>query len=248
MNATLAGQKGGNSMAKNYLRLLLVFVMAVLMVGCATQKHEASFQAYDLNPKLQAGQLVQKVDNFMVILDASTSMNGSCGGQNKLYLAKDIVSRMNQTIPALEIVGALRTFGQAYSLFHNKTTLVYGLTGYCRAGLDEAIRSVGKAVGKSPLDLAIDAGSEDLKSTEGQIAVIIVSDGEDMDDAPVLAAERMKRQYGDRVCIYTVLVGAGKGLMEQIAQAGGCGFSVSAGDIASSQDMAHFVEKVFLQR
>jgi OOP family OmpA-OmpF porin len=61
----------------------------------------------------------------------------------------------------------------------------------------------------------------------------------------------MKTQYGDRLCIYTVLIGndsVGKALMEKIAETGQCGFSVNADDIVSSAGMADFVEKVFLAK
>ncbi len=232
-------------MTRNYFKVLFVFFVSGLLIGCATQRPQATFEALDIS---QAGNLVQKVDNFVVILDASSSMSGSCQGRNKLKFAKEIVSHMNETIPDLKLSGALRTFGQGYCPFHKRTRLIYGLTGYSKAGLQQAVDTVTWAGGKSPLAAAIDATSEDLQSAQGDIAVIIVSDGEDMDDAPVTAAEDMKNAYGDRLCIYTVLVGRGMGLMERIADAGRCGFFVTAGDIASSEGMAGFVEEVFFER
>jgi OOP family OmpA-OmpF porin len=59
----------------------------------------------------------------------------------------------------------------------------------------------------------------------------------------------MAGRYGDRLCIYTVLVGddpEGKALMERLSKAGSCGFSANLEDLMSSQAMADFVEKVFL--
>ena len=62
----------------------------------------------------------------------------------------------------------------------------------------------------------------------GKTAVILISDGmEDPKTAPVEATQNMKSQYGDKVCMYPVLVGhdpQGETLMNQIAAAGGCGF------------------------
>jgi OOP family OmpA-OmpF porin len=237
--------EGGAIMTKNSLRALFLVMMGVLLISCATPKALVPFEPCDFK---KAGHFVQKVDNFMVILDASDSMDGSYMGYNKLYYAKEIMSRMNQTISDLKLTGALRTFGQGYCPWEKKTTLVYGLTEYSESGLEGAIGTVKWAGGNTPLALAIDAANEDLKSTQGDIAVIIVSDGEGMDNAPVQAAENMKTNYGDRLCIYTVLVGKGQALMEQIAQAGRCGFSVGAMDIASSKGMGDFVEKVFLER
>jgi OOP family OmpA-OmpF porin len=108
-----------------------------------------------------------------------------------------------------------------------------------------------KTCGPSPLELAITGASEDLKGTSGSIAVIIFSDGEDMDNKPILAARGMKALYGERVCIYTVLTGSspvGKKILEDVAQEGGCGFFVTGDSIASSEGMADFVEKVFFMR
>ena len=49
----------------------------------------------------------------MVLLDASGTMNESYKGQTKFHTAREVVSRMNQTIPAdLRLSAALRAFGQ----------------------------------------------------------------------------------------------------------------------------------------
>jgi len=239
------------NMTKHYLKALFFVMVSALLISCAIQKPQTAFKAHDLGPKLQAGHYVQKVDNFVVVLDASGSMDEPYKGQTKLNLAKDVVSRMNQTIPDVQLTGALRTFGQSAWPFSKKTTLIYGLTEYTKEELEEALKTVKRPGGRSPSALAIDAATEDLKPTQGDIAVIIVSDGKEMDNAPVVAAENMKSAFGDRLCIYTVLVGndpAGKSLMERVARAGRCGFSVSADCIASSEDMADFVEKVFLEK
>ncbi len=238
-------------MTKRCFRGSFLVLICALLVSCAAQKPQMMFQAQDLNPQLQAGHYVQKVDTFIVIMDASSSMKDPYGRVTKLKSAKEMVNRMNQTIPDLQLTAALRTFGQSWCPFAKKTALVYGPTAYSKAGLEEALKTVKWASGKSPMALAMDAASDDLKSTQGKTAVIIVSDGENMDNAPVAAGENMKTLFGERLCIYTVLAGndpEGKRLLEQVAQAGQCGFSVLAEDIASSKDMAGFAEKVFFER
>jgi OOP family OmpA-OmpF porin len=70
-----------------------------------------------------------------------------------------------------------------------------------------------------------------------------------MDTSPITTAKNMKAKFGDRVCIYTVLVGddpAGETLMKQVAGAGACGFSVRADGFKDSGDMGDFVKNVFL--
>jgi OOP family OmpA-OmpF porin len=131
--------------------------------------------------------------------------------------------------------------------------LVYGPTQYSSAGFGAALNAVKAPSGTSslPLAKAINAAGDDMKSSQGPIAVIIVSDGMQMDQKPVNAAEAMKSQFGDRVCIDTVQVGddpAGKMTLEQIVKAGGCGISTTADRLASSGSMAGFVEGIFLAK
>jgi len=222
-------------MEKRYLRVLFVVMVAAMLICYAT-------------PDAEAGGCVGKVDNFLVILDASGSMGDVYKDQSKLTLAKETVNNMNQTIPDLKLMAALRTFGVGVRAYQKKTALVYGVTEYTKAGLEGAVAKAKRAGGNSPLCMAIDGASQDLQSTEGDIAVIIVSDGKEMDDAPVEAAKKMKCQYGKRVCIYTVQIGdckVGKKLLERVANEGGCGFSVNADDLSSDQGMANFVDAVF---
>jgi OOP family OmpA-OmpF porin len=251
-------------MKKKSLMMLFAVMISFLLAGCAAQMAQTptTFKPFDLNPPVKAGQYVQKVNTFLVILDASGSMTEPYKGQAKVLLAKDMVSRMNLTIPDMKLTGGLRVFGRIarplslqddpmYSLTGYKSDLIYGLTPYSKTGLEEALKVVKRAGGFTPLDSAIDAGRGDLEYVAGYMAVIIFSDAKDVGNGPVLAAKKMKKQFGDRVCIYTVLIGddpAGKKIMEKIAQEGGCGFSVTAEDIASSRDMADFVKRVFLTK
>ncbi|MBU1161652.1 MAG: OmpA family protein, partial [Proteobacteria bacterium] len=194
-----------------------------------------------------------KVDNFVVILDTSSSMSEKYDGQSKAEIAKNFLMAMNQTLPELKYNGALRTFGHWSQLPDRSTVSVYDLKSYSTAGFGSALKGVKGPSGDSslPLAKAITAAGGDLKSTQGPIAVIIVSDGADMDQAPVEAAKALKSRFGDRLCIDTVQVGNdsnGKTILEQIAGASGCGFSTTADKLAASSSLAGFVEGVFLAK
>lgn len=237
-------------MTGKIFRIVLFFAAACMVMGCAAQKPMTIAPAQDLNPKLAGGEFVPKVDNFIVILDGTTSMADPYKGATKSAYAKGLASLMNQTIPNMNLTAGLRTFGDLSAWNDIRTASLYGMTSYTKAGLDKAINDV-KTCGPSPLELAVTEASEDLKGTSGGIAVIIFSDGEDMDNKPILAARGMKALHGDRVCIYTVLTGsspAGRKLLENAAREGGCGFFVTGDSIASGEGMADFVEKVFFMR
>jgi len=233
-------------MRKHILKLFVFLVMGGLLASCAARKApapEAAFRPVDLNAKLSSGEYEQKVETFAVILDASSTMSE----EGKFEMAQEVARRMNQTIPEMELVAALRTLGQSNT---NETLLVYGPTGYQRGELESGISGV-RGFGATPLGKAIEAASEDLRTTRGNTAVIILSDGKATDRTALAAAQEMKRQLGDRLCIYTVLFGddpAGRSMMEQIARAGECGYFVSADEVYSSEGMATLAENVFLEK
>lgn len=238
----------------SYLKVILFVAVALLLIGCASPKAVSTFQPLDLNPIVQGDDYAQKVDNFVVILDKSGSMGELYKGQKKLDYAKEMVSRMNRTIPDLMLTGSLRVFGRIAVFSDNFTALQWGPAAYSKMGLDGGLNKVGFSVGDSPLNLALDGAAQDLKSAKGDIAVIIFTDAnkEVMNyDAVRKAAINLKNLYGNRVCIYTVQIGKDPGakkLLQQVAQEGQCGFYTNADQIASSDGMAGFVEKVFLKK
>jgi OOP family OmpA-OmpF porin len=235
-------------MTKYYLKAVFLVMISSLLFSCAAGQVQTTQPLFSPDT-LKVDQYEPKVDNFMVILDKSSSMSWKYNGQRRLTIAKDFLSAMNQTLPDMKLNGALRAFGHMASAPGKPTALFYGPTEYSSKGFQGALNAVERANGTSPLGAAINAASGDLKKSEGQIAVIIVSDGEDMDTTPITAAKNMKAKFGDRLCIYTVLVGddpAGETLMKQVAAAGGCGFSVRADEFKTSGDMGNFVKNVFL--
>lgn len=241
--------EGGNIMEKSSLKKLLFVSVCSLLLIFTAQAAQSAFMAHDFNPQVKAGHYKQKVDNLLIVLDASGSMTESYKGQAKIALAKQTVSNMNQTIPDLHMVAGLRAFGKIRSAFSIENELVYGPALYSTAGVNSGLNEVKRAGGHTPLAQAINYSTEDLKTSLGKIAVIIFSDAKEVGGTPVAAAKNMKNQLGDRVCIYTVLIGndlEGKKIMDQIAQVGQCGFAVSSDALDSAESMADFVEKVFL--
>jgi OOP family OmpA-OmpF porin len=218
-----------------------VAVMGALSLGVV--QSQAAFEPIDLNPKLESGEYTQKVDNFVVILDASSTMSQ----EGKFAMAQEVARRLNQTIPDIPLEAAIRTLGENRT---NETRLVYGHTRYRQGALESAIVGV-RGFGATPLGKAIEAAIEDLRGVPGDTAVIILSDGRATDRTAITAAETMKEIFGPRVCIYAVLFGddpVGRSTMEQIAKVGDCGYFVSADEIYTPQGMATFAENAFLEK
>jgi len=238
-------------MEKRFYKMVLFFSLWMFLFGCATQQvaqspGPAAFKPVDLNPVVRSGQFLQKVNNFLVILDASGTMKGA-----EFDMASEAVRRMILTIPDLRLKSGLRSFGFALG---EQTYMLYGIADYDKAKFTAAMPAFA-GIGSSPLGDSIVAAGSDLKGTTGQCALIVVSDGIPIIEPSTLlgpkAAQAVKKQYGDRLCIYTVYVGndaEGKEIMDGIAKAGGCGFAVRAAEIMSPEGMANFVERVFLEK
>ncbi len=230
---------------KRHMHVFVSLALAAFLFGCAavTQPPQAC------SPPAQQARLVQKADNFLVILDTSETMAGQYKTASALQLATCTVARMNQCIPDIRLNGGLRVYGRGYWLFSiGQTDLLYGMTPYEKSGLSEALGNVTLACGDSPMAKALTRATEDLKPLSGTSAVILVSDGKATDQGVTEAAQAMKKAFGDRVCIYTIQIGDdynGAKLLEQIAKIGGCGFSVNADKLAGCSEMSAFVEQVF---
>lgn len=242
-------------MDRNILKPMFFAGVGLFLIGCAVPKKAAPpFNPVNLNPAVQSGDYVPKVDNFAIILDKSGSMGEAYKGRKKLDYATCLVNRMNHTIPDLDLTGSLRMFGRTAVFSDQFTQSLWGPAHYSAAALDNGLKKVDFSVGESPLNQALDATAQDLTSAHGNIALIIVSDAnkEYMDyDAVLRSTRAIKDQYGRRLCIYTVQIGdnaEGRVLLQQTAEEGACGAFTNADTISSAPGMADFIQEVFLKK
>jgi len=238
---------------RKIIAVAAVVALALALGGCALVKTgavPAPPTPVDLNPKLASGQFVQKVDVFEVIADSTMSMADPYLGSTKLKVEKDLLSLFDGTIPDLRLTAAARAFGSFEFLGGDTSRLLYGPEPYRKSRLPMAAADLSPR-GLSPLNTAIDGAAQDLRDQSGRMALIIFSDGEDMEAfRPEETAARMKGAYGDRICIYAVHLGetaAGRKQLQRIVDAGGCGFVAKGADVASPAGMADFVSQVFLK-
>jgi len=235
-------------MKKAVYGLFFLAMLCLIFTGCASKK---AYTPIDLNADLQSGKLVQKTNNFVVLLDHSSSMNDPYKGVARHDIAQDVVSRFVQTIPNINVNSGLRTF------WADKTKRIYGMVPLNKDNYVKVVDTVEWGSGQTPMGLALDAaGGEDLKGLAGKSAIIIVSDFEhienvdDLQPKNVMAAiDKIKAEYGDRVCIYTIHVdkdAKGNVLAGNIVKAAACGESILAEDLNDPEAMKAFVQRVFL--
>ena len=191
-----------------------------------------------------------KVDALVMILDASSSMGEGYNGMEKFALGRSVIANFNQVMPDFPIKTELRSFGHRLDISMDDTIALYGLRDYSRRGIANGLTTIVPG-GPSPMEASLKSAGHDLHSVDGKIAMVIVSDGKDMGTGPLDAARNLRMQFGDRLCIYTVLVGndqSGESLLKSISETTGCGQEVLAENIESESEMAGFVATVLLKK
>jgi OmpA-OmpF porin, OOP family len=225
----------------------MVVMIAVFFSACATTYQPVP----PFTPvAVDAGGYALKTQNVLVILDASSSMADGYGQWKKIDIATAVVRNMADTVPGgMGIKSGLRTFGHDSQFSRKPTLLIDDMGEFDKTDVQNALSTITKAGGTSPMGMAIDGAMDDLDGLGGKSAVILVSDAKSMGTQPTASAAAVKEKFGDSLCIYPILVGDdadGQKLMEAIAKAGGCGFATNADDLASGQQMADFVKKIFI--
>ncbi len=221
----------------------------LFLFGCAApQMNIPPFEAVKFDKNLYTS----KVDNFLIVFDASSSMYNKYNGTRKFEIAQTLVQRMNQTIPEMGQTAGLRSFGHAPAVSTKPTELFYGMEKYSSKNLADNFKKIKEAGGTTPLYSALSTAKADLKDLSGKMnAVIIISDGLETDGNAAAAAKALNEVYGASICFYPILVGdspEGEALLKEIAKIGGCGFFSKADELMTSAGMAAFVEKVFLNK
>ncbi|MDA3904004.1 MAG: OmpA family protein [Desulfuromusa sp.] len=232
---------------KQLQNLLFSLVLVALVASCAPVMQPPLKPLDSGASSATGGKYVPKVDNFQVILDSSLTMENSFVG------AREIVSRINQGIPTdLSYNGGLRSIGHSSYQSKNSTDLLAGMGAYNKASFHEGLGKIKYVGGPTPMSAALLAAGNDLKSAAGKSALILVSDGLHMADAPA-AAKNLKEMLGDNLCIYTVAVGRanngmGQDMLKKLADIGQCGFATTDANLADNASMSNFINNVFLAK
>ncbi|MDX2481308.1 MAG: OmpA family protein [Desulfuromusa sp.] len=235
---------------KQLQNLLFSLALVSLVASCAPVMQPPLKPLDSAASSAAGGKYVPKVDNFQVILDASLSMDE---GKNNFLAARDIISRINQGIPTdLSYNAGLRSIGHSSYQSEDSTNLLAGMGAYNKAEFHDGLGKIKYVGGPTPMSAALLAAGNDLKSASGKSALILVSDGLHIDDAPA-AAKNLKEMLGDNLCIYTVVIGRanngmGQDMMKKLADIGQCGFATTDADLADNAKMAAFIDSVFLAK
>jgi len=232
------------------VKLNYFFLTLFLFVGISgCQTHSPKSTADSFQPVEIKGPYIQRTDNVMFILDASLSMAKSIDGENKLEYAKKIINRICTTMPKMHIKSALRTFGHTSRPTQFRTDLVYGPKKHSSDEIGDAIKTISRASGMSALAKALLAVKDDYDNLSGHLSIIVVTDGELMRAPTKRAILSLKEKFGQQFSLYPIVINTkNKKVMEEMTRIAEQGFVARAEDIFSPEDMATYVNKVFLSR
>ncbi|MCK5353890.1 MAG: OmpA family protein [Methyloprofundus sp.] len=231
----------------------------VLLSGCTTQPTSyPSFTAAPIAQNSPTAAYTQKTNTVFVILDSSAStaaaFEADSSGASKLDIEKQFLYRFNKTLPTnANLSSGLLSYGFGSCVGFNTSDLGQGITrhstGNFQANLDQALC----ASGGSPLDSALAAASTELDNAPGNIALLIISDGQQVPPNTLVEAQALESKFGDRLCIYSAWVGNegekdGQFVLQELSNIANCGNSVNAADLTSSSAMAGFTENMLYTR
>jgi len=258
--------KTGGGMKKRFFTILMVFGISALFFSCQSQKSgsmlkkshqmiENALAMFDhpigtYDPSLtQAYPTPEKppvTQNLVVIFDRSYSMSDPYVGLAKIKHAQKILMGFNNSLPDVSINCMFKTFSNPEE-DNQSVHLVSPMARYHRQKSSQIIDSDVLCPEKSPLAKSLDALKTELSTVKGNIAVIIITDGNTFDNSPIEAAQSLYHEFGPRVGIYPVLVGNspyGKRLLTQMADQGVCGFVRRSDCMLEKECMHSFIEKI----
>ncbi len=214
-------------------RIMLLFVLAGLVLGLSSSGWAKQKQ-------------VPKVDNFMVLYDASGSMRMEYmdSGARKAELAKEALMAMNEAVPELGYQAGLYTVApgfQANEDMKRYRTMAYG----------EAIEKLPVPSGvygiHTPLARGMMHLDEVLAGLDGSTAIILFSDGgENRGGSPGDVAADLYAKHD--VCFHVVSYAQSdseKEVLNRIASLEDCSEMISGEEIQDEAALQSFVQQVF---
>lgn len=158
---------------------------------------DASCAALDV-AAIKDGREVLSLDDRSVeiVVDASRSMWGRMAGEPKMLVAKEILEDVSYWFPE-DLDLALRAYGSASPSDSNDcadSTLLVPFSEDNREPIRSAVAGL-RPLGQTPIAFALNQAARDFEGTQGDRAVVLVTDGiESCGGDPVRAARELREQ------------------------------------------------------
>jgi len=242
-------------MLKKVIVPLVSVTGLAILSGCTTQPTTyPNFTAAPVAQNTPTLAYKQKTDTVFVILDSSSSTNatydGDSSGASKFDVEKQFLYRLNKTIPEnINLTTGLQSFGSGSCLGWGTTKLDQDISRYSESNFQSGLDQAACAGGGTPLNRAIEEAAPVLDSAPGNIALLIISDGQQVPADTLASAQDLESKFGNRLCIYSVWVGNeydtdGQFVLQELSNISNCGNSVNVADLQSSSAMANYTEEM----
>lgn len=192
----------------------------------------------------------KKVESFNFLVDYSGSMmlNHKVTKSPKINLAKDLMTRINANIPALDYQGGLYTFAPYTTVVKqgpwNREALTRGI-----AGLKSTLEPFARF---TPMGNGLLAHQDVIKTMPAKAAVLLISDGENNRGIDPVAEARAIYAGNPNVCFHVVSLAdtpEGKATLDAISALSNC--SKTTDGLALLRDasaLENFVNDIFCDR
>lgn len=210
------------------------------LLAAVVEQGSAAAQTFSTQPvsgtldlRWAEGQTAQvAAPNLEIILDASGSMLARAGEQRRIAVAQAALRSLVEQLPEQTNV-ALRTYGRRRSNDCSDSELVQPLGPLDRAGLIAQIESTQPVPeARTPLALSLKQAADDVSNAQGDVLILVVSDGnETCDGNPVQEVANLRAAHPNvRVSVVGFSVGPDewrKQLQEAAAQGDGTYFDAA---------------------
>lgn len=186
---------------------------------------EKSAEASEADAAATTTPVKTAADEYVIVLDASGSMNEKMGEESKIALAQKAFADLLEKIPASARLGIV-VFGHRLPHTDPKSCedieVLAPVGEPDRAALKTAIEAV-KARGETPIGSSLEQAAS-LFSSDARKTLVLLSDGKESCGADPAAVIRKLRDSGIDVIVHTIGFGVDeetKKQLEAIAEAGG---------------------------
>lgn len=160
--------------------------------------------------------------NVLFILDASGSMWGEIDGKPKISIAKDVMTKLVNELPA-NIKTGLEVYGHRKKGDCNDIEILTHIGEKNNKALIQQLNTI-QPKGKTPLTGSLEKAADVLKTYEEASSVVLISDGKETCNADPCATVKNLREQGINVRVHVVgfdVKNDEKAQLNCIAEAGG---------------------------
>ncbi len=188
-----------------------------------------------------AGQEAEPPAPLLLILDASGSMWGQIGGENKIVIARRVVGDLIDDLPEGQQIGLI-AYGHRREGDCDDIETVTPMGGLDRATFKSTVDALNPK-GKTPITKSVKKAFALLEGSDRAATVILVSDGLETCDGDPCAAVRLAKDQGLDFVMHVVgfdVAGEDTSSLQCAAQAGGGLFlgAENAAELSGALDRA----------